>query len=463
MLPAKDTATLMPRISAILSRPVSAQSLAMFRIFLGALLVWDCWRFFKYDRIWRYWVEPDFHFTYAGFDWVVPLPEPWIHIAWGMMGIAAFCVMLGLFYRVSVIMLTIGFGYFFLLDKAEYLNHFYLVLLFLILMCFLPAQRMLSLDTWLFPSQRREHIPYVTVFLIRAQTEIMLLFAGIVKLTPDWLAGEPLGLWLRDQADLHPLGFLFHYDWVIIAGTWGTVALHLIGAPLLLWNKTRLWVFGAYGIFHIANAGFFNIGIFPWLTIAATTIFFAPDWPQRFARYLLSRFEQLPELPLAPRTAGRPIPRSALLALAGWLVIQIVLPMRAWFIPSEVRWSGDGHRFSWRMRIYDRQATGVFIVRAEGREWVVDPAGYLTERQAGKMLVRPDMILQFAHHLGTVWREAGYDELSVHAKIQKSLNGREPQYFVDPAVDLLSAPVAMLSADPWIVPLDEQIRGVWEN
>ncbi|RJE82457.1 hypothetical protein D3P04_19805 [Paracoccus onubensis] len=100
-----------------------------------------------------------------------------------------------------------GFGYFFLLDKAEYLNHFYLILLFLILICFL------------FPREAvAERAVVSAVFAIRAQTEIMLLFARIMKVTPDWLAAEPLGLRQRDQADLHPLCFLFHDDWVTLAG-----------------------------------------------------------------------------------------------------------------------------------------------------------------------------------------------------------------------------------------------------
>jgi vitamin K-dependent gamma-carboxylase len=329
------------------------------------------------------------------------------------MGFSAFLVMLGLFYRVSIVVLTVTFGYFFLLDKAEYLNHFYLVILFLILMCFLPAHRQLSLDARLRPSVRSEHVPYASVFILRAQMEIMLIFAGLVKLTPDWLAGEPLGLWLRARADEHVFGFLFHHDWVILAGTWGTVALHVLGAPLLLWEKTRLPTFVVYCVFHSLNAVFFNIGIFPWLTIAATTIFFAPDWPLRAARWLHGRFEDMPALPAhsgasaqtsSPRRAGRHrrLDRGAGRA-----------PVRAGFFPTEVRWSGDGHRFSWRMRIYDRQAEGRFIVTAQGRDWIVDPEDYLTRRQAGKMMVRSDMIHQFANHLEDVWREAGHADVVV--------------------------------------------------
>jgi hypothetical protein len=179
---------------------------------------------------------------------------------------------------------------------------------------------------------------------------------------------------------------------MILAGTWGTVALFVVGAPLLLWQRTRLATFAVYCIFHGANAMFFNIGIFPWLTIATTTIFFAPDWPRRFARWLLGQFETLP--PYAPPAAPAPraLPALVFVAIAGWIAVQVALPVRAGFFPTEVRWTGDGHRFSWRMRIYDRRAEGSFIVSAGDREWTVDPTDFLTHSQAGKMLVGSDMI-----------------------------------------------------------------------
>lgn len=444
-----------------LATPVPILSLAVFRMALGALLVWDCWRFVRFDRIGRYYVAPEFHFTYAGFGWVRPLPEPWIHLAWAAVGIAAFLVMLGLFYRVAIVVLTVLFGYFFLLDKAEYLNHFYLVLLFLLLMCVLPAHRALSLDVRLWPKLRSDTVPYAAVFVLRAQMEVMLIFAGLVKLTPDWLAGEPLGMWLRGGAMGGPLGWLVAQDWAILLGVWGTIALHILGAPLLLWRRTRLAMFGIYCVFHAANAFFFPIGIFPWLTIAATTIFLAPDWPRRAARWLLSRFETLPSFVPPEPVRGQPLPLLALVGMAVWLAVQVTLPVRSAFFDSEVRWSGEGHRFSWRMRIHDRQASGHFVVEAaDGTRWTVPPDDYLTARQADKMLVRPDMIHQFANHLEAVWQEAGHGDVVVRAEIQKSLNGRPFQPFVDPRVDLTAIRLSPFAAEPWVLPLREPVWGV---
>lgn len=451
------------RLAAFFGARVSVQSLAVFRIAFGALLVWDCYRFVRDDRIYRYYVEPEFNFPYAGFEWITPLPEPWIHYAWLGVGVAGFLVAIGLFYRVAIVALTILFSYFFLLDKAEYLNHFYLVILFALLLCVLPANRAYSVDARLLPGVAGDTVPYAAVFVLRAQMEIMLIAAGVVKLTPDWLAGQPLGLWLRNDG-WSPLSSLFAYDGFIVAAAWGTVLLHLLGAPLLLWRRTRLPVFLTYCVFHMANAHYFNIGIFPWMTIAATTIFFAPDWPRQFARWLLGRFEDLPpaERP-APAGRPRPVPALALGAIAAFLAVQVALPARSVFYGDEVRWTGDGHRFSWRMRIYDRLADGRFVVSMpgpEGRRWVVDPRDVLTDDQTDVMLGRPDLVHQFARHLEERWRADGHGDVEVRAEIRKSLNGRPFQTYIDPSVDLTDVALNQFGPDPWVLPIEEPVWGV---
>jgi hypothetical protein len=74
------------------------------------------------------------------------------------------------------------------------------------------------------------------------------------------------------------------------------------------------------------------------------------------------------------------------------------------------------------------------------------------------MMVRSDMIHQFANHLEGIWREAGHGDVAVHADIVKSLNGRPMQRFIDPAVDLTAVPLGYLRSDPWV--LDNTIP-VW--
>ena len=197
------------------------------------------------------------------------------------------------------------FGYVFLLDRTQYLNHNYMVLSYGALLALAPASRAFSLDARLGLVQRSLAIPRWPVAAIKLQTEIILIYAGIVKITDDWLRGEPLRMWMHDRVDDVWIASIFQYDAILLAAAWGTVALHILGAPFLLWQRTRLPVFVLYCGFHAANATFFNIGIFSWLTIAVTTIFFAPDWPQRLLRRGLGLVEALPPQPALPVSARR--------------------------------------------------------------------------------------------------------------------------------------------------------------
>jgi vitamin K-dependent gamma-carboxylase len=107
-----------------------------------------------------------------------------------------------------------------------------------------------------------------------------------------------------------------------------------------------------------------------------------------------------------------------------WIGIQILAPLRYLAYPGNVSWTEEGHRFAWMMKLRDKDASARFMVRdpASGREWRVLPEDYLRRHQVGEMESRPDMILQFAHHLARVWAEerkiAGVGDL---ARIPRSL------------------------------------------
>ena len=117
-----------------LERPTDAASLALFRIAFGAILfvemvamlgsglVVDSW-------IRVSWIEPVMHFTYFGFDWVRPWPGVGMYIHVGALGATALGIALGYRYRSSAALFFLGFTYLFLLEQANYLNHFYLVCL----------------------------------------------------------------------------------------------------------------------------------------------------------------------------------------------------------------------------------------------------------------------------------------------------------------------------------------------
>ena len=460
----------MDSIEARMFRPVDGASLAVFRIAFGGLLLWDVLKFFLNDWIRQLYITPKFHFKYFGFEWVEPWAGAGMYLHFAVMGTLAFFIMIGLFYRVAAVLFLFAFTYVFLLDQTDYLNHFYFVILLNILLVFAPANRVYALDSliWRKGGIDPQTVPGWSVWILRAQMEVMLIFAGIVKINPDWLQLQPLTMWLGQNADLPLIGQFLTETWAIATASYGSILLHIVGAPLLLFRRTRFVVFLLYVGFHLANHIFFNIGIFPWLTIAGTTIFFAPDWPRRFVALIASRLppggcrghsrttknaRRMTRVEISPR--ARTYRRIIMIALGLWVASQILIPMRHHLYPGDTSWTEQGHRFAWQMKLRDKRSTARFTVHDPdtGRTWVVNNRQFLSPRQIRKMASRPDMILQFAHHLAEKWRtDLGIANPEVNALVLSSLNGRPPEVLIDPSRNLAAIKRDLRPAD-WILPL----------
>ena len=188
-------------------------------------------------------------------------------------------------------------------------------------------------------------------------------------------------------------------------------------------------------MFHLATAALFQIGLFPWVMIALTPIFFAPDWP----RTLLAR--------ASGRTVGGPSTRAptvrrpsafacaALLALAA---VNLVLPLRHYAADGNVRFNDDGYYLSWRVMLTERSGFVEFDVvdPATGQTWHVGPRDVLADWQAAQVTRRPDLILTTAHLIATEWGDRGHPDVEVFANAWVSFNGRPRQRWVAADVDL---------------------------
>jgi len=443
------------RLAQRLFEPVDIAPLVFFRIVFGAVMLWEVCRFFARGWIARYYTEPQFFFKYYGFEWVRPWPGNGMYLHFYALGGLAICLILGFCYRPAAALFFLGISYVFLLDMTNYLNHMYLICLLSFLMIFVPAHRALSVDAALRLALRSDTAPAWTLWLLRFQIAVPYFFGGVAKVNADWLAGEPMRAWLAERQDFPVLGRFFDEEWMVYAMSWGGLAFDLFVVPLLLWRRTRLPAFAAAILFHLLNARLFQIGVFPWLMLGASLIFFPPEtfrpWRRRGAVAPVATAELPRALP-----AGR---RAILASLALYAAVQVLLPLRHWLYPGQVGWTEEGHNFSWHMKLRDKDARVVFYVRHEGAAAprLVKPDGYLSTRQARKMSTRPDMILQFAWYLADRERAAGRRNITVHAVVRASLNGRPLQFLVDPQVDLASQPRSLAPAH-WIVPLRERER-----
>jgi len=263
-----------------LVRPLDAASLAAFRIAFGVLLLWEVWKYVANGWVARYYVDPTFHFTYFGFEWVRPWPGPWMYAHVVALGVLAACIALGACYRPAAVLFFLGFSYLFLLEQARYLNHLYLVCLLAFLLMVVPAHRACSFDAWLRPRGGPAAVPAWALWLLRFQVAVPYLYGGIAKLNADWLAGEPVRTWLAERSAQSVLGPWLTQEWLVYTLCYGGLLFDLAIVPLLLWRRTRALALVAAIGFHLTNVYLFSIGIFPWLMIAATLLFLPPDWPR---------------------------------------------------------------------------------------------------------------------------------------------------------------------------------------
>jgi len=432
-----------------LAQPVDAASLAVFRIAFGGILVWQAMLYFRHDLIGQLWIRPPFHFTYFGFGWVRPWPGVGMYAHFALFAVCGLAVALGFRYRISAGLACGALTYVFLLEQALYLNHLYLICLVCFLMAVAPAHALWSLDARRRPDVRSPTVPRWTLALLQFQIGLVYVYAGVAKLNGDWFAGEPVRTWLFERTEGSDLASLLTRESVVYFVAYGGLLFDLFVVPLLLWRRTRAFAFGLAVVFHLANSWWFPLGVFPWFMIAATTLLLAPDWPRRF----LGGCEPA-DVRAAPE-AGR---SRWWLPLAGvYVAIQLLLPLRHHLYPGDVAWTEEGHRFAWRMRLKEKVGAADFRARVGGgtHEFVVNTRSDLTPWQEGAMANRPDMILQFAHHLASRLGEELGKPVEIRVDSAVSLNNRPYRQLIDPEVDLAAEPRTLWPAR-WIQSLDAE-------
>ena len=450
-----------------LFQPVDISTLILFRIVFGILGFADVFGTWIYYHMIKGAFDPDgFQFKYYGFEWVKPLPEPFMSVLLLSICACAILVMLGKWYRISATLFAFGFTYTYFLEKAHYLNHAYLFCWICFLMIFLPVDRSLSLDVKKNPALRSETTPYWCLFIPQFLMGTVYFYGGIAKINSDWLNAIPLKQWIGYRSDLPVIGPLLAQEWMAYFMAYGGLLLDLFVAFFLMFRRTRPWAFAAVLFFHSMNLLIFKIGIFPFLSVTLTALFFAPDFPRRFLHWLANRWAWLKQqqaawldrmqnsTPSIPLWQAAPVNRTYILTgLSLLMAIHLLLPWRHHLYPGDVTWTEEGHRYSWRMMLRSKIGYGKFkVVNLETEEITyADPDDYLSERQERKMYTHPDMILQFAHFLEQEF-EADGKEVAIYGKIKCKLNFRDYHEFIDPNVDLTQVEWSLWEPSDWILP-----------
>lgn len=443
-------------------------SLIFFRIVFGVLATIESISLFSYLHLYKKAFDPDkFHFKYYGFEWVEPMPDPFMNIFFVLLTLAGLCIIVGWRYRLVTLLYALGFSYTYFLDASFYLNHGYLFMVLSFVMVCYPVHRAYSLDVLQKRVTPIESIPYWPLFLLKFMMGVVYVYGGIAKLNPDWLNGIPLKYWLANKSDLFLIGPIVEQEWVPYLMSYGGLALDLFVVLFLLNKKTRPWAFGFVLFFHFINLLIFEIGIFPWMSTALTALYFSPDFPRRIWSWLsakISLFQRignwwqnlwandLNRIVTINYSAFQQKAISSILIL--FCSIQLLLPLRHHLYEGNVLWTEQGHRYSWRMMLRSKYGQGDFkVLEPQSKKRItIRTKQHLSKRQASKIHTHPYMILQFAHYLRDKYAAEGFVDPEVYAHLKIKVNGRPYTDYVDRERDLGKVEWNAFQSIDWLMP-----------
>ncbi|HEY1038346.1 MAG TPA: HTTM domain-containing protein, partial [Bacteroidia bacterium] len=332
-------------------KPAHLAPLAIFRMAFGVLMLASVIRFLLKGWVYQMYVKPQVFFPYYGFEWVKPLGETGMYVLFGIMALSALFIALGFFYRASALSFFLTFTYVELIDKTNYLNHYYFISIAAFILIFLPAHRYFSLDVWRKKELAATHAPNYFLFAIKLQVFIVYFFAGIAKINYDWLVeAQPLRIWLPAHSEMPVIGSLLTKEWVAYFFSWFGCLYDLI-IPFLLFNPR--FIRPAYFlviVFHLATSLLFNIGMFPYIMIALTCIFFSEQFHITLIERLRSilRSSQRVSITKEYRPSVLTLKVLSILFVAHFS-IQLLMPFRYLLYPGNLYWTEQGYRFSWRV------------------------------------------------------------------------------------------------------------------
>ncbi|MEW2922941.1 HTTM domain-containing protein [Muricauda sp. ANG21] len=451
-------------LNKYLQKNVEAAPLAVFRIFFGIMMLGSIIRFWAYGWIEKLYLEPKFHFSYYGFEWVKPLGMA-TYALFVLCGLSALGIALGYKYRISAVVFFLSFTYIELMDKTTYLNHYYFISAVAFLLIFLPANTYFSWDAKKNKALAFQYVPKWSIDSIKLMLGIVYCYAGLAKLNSDWLLrAMPLKIWLPSKFHIPLIGDLMTKEWVHYAFSWGGAAYDLAIPFLLLWSKTRYVGFFLVVIFHVLTRVLFPIGMFPYIMIVSALIFFDAGFHHKIVEFISKVFKfnkKLFDNGKALIINKKPVNQLRYGVLLLFFTVQLLFPWRYLLYPGELFWTEEGYRFSWRVMLVEKSGYAQFKIvdKATGKWFYVDNTDFLTPFQEKQMAFQPDFILEYAHYLAQHFEKDGHKNIGVYVECYVALNGRLSQPYIDPKVDLTQEQDSF-KHKTWIVPFKDDIKGI---
>ena len=448
-------------ITNYFNKHTDARPLVVFRILFGLMMFASMIRFWANGWIDKLYIKPTFFFSYYGFEWVKPVGN-YTYLIFVICALASLFIAFGYKYRFAIILFFLSFTYIELMDKTNYLNHYYFVSVLSFLLIFLPANVQFSVDAFL---RKKEYnlIPRWTIDSVKLLLGIVYFYAGLTKLNSDWLfRAMPLKIWLPSKYDLHIIGNnLMQQDWFHYVMSWGGALYDLIIPFLLIYRKTRPFAFILVIFFHVFTRVLFPIGMFPYIMIVSSLIFFDANFHKKIMYWLgnMLRINHLRLLQIKEYNFSSYYGKIITGIILIFFSIQLALPWRYFLYPGELFWTEEGYRYSWRVMLMEKAGYANFKIVDEktGNYFYVKNEDFLTPYQEKQMSFQPDFILEYAHYLGDHFSRQGHQNIQVFVESYVALNGRMSRPYINPKIDLYQEKESFYHKN-WILPFESDIN-----
>ena len=429
-------------------KPIDNSQIVLFRMLFGFLMVLESFGAIATGWVKKTLIEPQFTFSFFGFEWLQPLPGNGMYFYFGLMGIVSLMVMLGYRYKINILALAILWSGAYFMQKTSYNNHYYLVMLLTWGMVFMNPHRYASLD-----AKRTKTVTHFCPNWNRLFFVILLLlvftYGAVAKFYPGWWSGDFIKNSFSHKTNYWLIGPLLGKEWFQQFITFSGVIFDAMIIPLLIWKRTRILAFIGLVIFNLFNAAVFQIGIFPFTVIALTVFFFETET----IRKLFFPKKQYIHV-AALGFQKKPNNTFTFYILMFFFAIQFALPLRHHFIPGDVNWREEGHRMSWRMMLRTKRgAINLEAVNPKTQERVlIKKEDYLTKDQRKEVATKPDFLYQFVQRLKKEYAEKGMDDIEIYCKMSRvKLNGNKAKPLFKFDVDLAKVEWNYFGRNNWVL------------
>ena len=434
------------KLAKLFFNPIDNAQLILFRIIYGILITIEAWGAIATGWVRRTLIEPQFTFNFIDFPFLQPLEGNGMIYYFLLMGCFGLMVTLGFRYRLAIISYSIMWAGVYFMQKTSYNNHYYLMLVFNFIFCFLPANRYHSIDVKLNPALKKLQCSAWCVWIFKVMILVVYFYSAVAKMYPAWVNAVPVKIWFTQKANYWLIGPLLTEEWFQYAVAWGGIAFDLLIGPALLWRKTRKIAFLFSIFFHLFNSFVFQVGVFPYLGISFALFFYRPEQIRKWF------FPSKPAF-TALKIQGNQANKLILVGVSVFLIFQLLLPIRHHLFKGNVNWTEEGHRMSWRMML--RSKVGFIDLYVENnntnQKEHVNLDNYLINKQIRKIATRPDMLWQFVQRLKSDYAKQGITDISIYAQSQVSLNGAPYRPLYDPYYDLATAEWSEWETSVWVL------------